>query len=98
MGREGGVGVASAECEECERSGQTMASPENLGSLYLSAAALAFETVGLEMITGLALSKARLRRVSSRPAWGLLVRGSIPRWRTCDSYRPRQLRDAAGPC
>ena len=53
-----------------ERSGQTMASPENLGSLYLSAAALALETVGLEMITGLALSKARLRGVSSRPACG----------------------------
>ena len=41
-------------------SGQTMASPENLGSLYFSAAALALETVGLEMMIGLALSKARL--------------------------------------
>ena len=37
-----------------------MASPENLGSLYFSAAALALETVGLEMMIGLALSKARL--------------------------------------
>ena len=47
-----------------------MASLENLGSLYLSAAALALEMVGLEMITGLALPKARLRGVSSRPACG----------------------------
>ena len=29
------------------------------------------------------LSKARLARVSSRPAWGLLVRGSGPAWHTC---------------
>ena len=29
-----------------------------------------------------ALSKARLARVSSRPAWGLLVRGSSPAWLT----------------
>ena len=46
-----GVGVCGVEL--------TMASPEYLGSLYFSAAALALATVGLEMITGLALSNAR---------------------------------------
>jgi|TARA_B110001469_G_C9560895_1_gene278212 hypothetical protein len=46
-----------------------MASPENLGSLYFSAAALALEMVGLEMITGLALSMVRLKRGRSRSAW-----------------------------
>ena len=48
----------------------TMASPENLGSLYFSAAAWALEMVGLEMMIGLALCPRRgLTRVSSRPAW-----------------------------
>eukprot|EP00964_Phaeocystis_antarctica_P124170 scaffold87867_cov59-Phaeocystis_antarctica.AAC.2 len=42
-----------------------MASPENLGSLYFSAAAWALEMVGLEMMIGLALSEARLKRTLS---------------------------------
>ena len=51
----------SEQSEQSEwRREQTMASPENLGSLYFSAAAWALETVGLEMMIGLALSKARL--------------------------------------
>ena len=32
----------------------------------------------------LSLSKAKLRRVSSRPVWGLLVRGSSPVWLTAN--------------
>ena len=49
---------------------QTMASPENLGSLYFSAAAWALEMVGLEMMIGLALSEARLKRVSGKTCLG----------------------------
>ena len=47
-----------------------MASPENLGSLYFSAAAWALEMVGLEMMIGLALSEARLKRVSGKTCLG----------------------------
>ena len=58
-----------------------MASPENLGSLYLSAAAFALETVGLEMITGLALSNARRNTCEQQICLGgpcLLSGGSEP--------------------
>ena len=49
--------------------------------------------------TRVVLSKARLRRVSSRPAWGLLVPGLSPLWHTlpphcCRSARARSSRNA----
>lgn len=58
-----------------------MASPEYLGSLYFSAAALALATVGLEMITGLALSNARRNTCEQQICLGgpcLLSGGSEP--------------------
>ena len=91
-----------------EQSGvrQTMASPENLGSLYFSAAAWALEMVGLEMMIGLALSEVRAQASEwqdlpgtlsaivkgSRPC--LLVRGWRPLRHTSRSSRgPRDARD-----
>ena len=49
----------------------------------------------LEVVRG--LSKARLECVSSRPAWGLLVRGSSPVRRTVPRYRRRTSRGSALP-
>ena len=83
-----------------------MASPENLGSLYFSAAAWALEMVGLEMMIGLALSEVRAQASEwqdlpgtlsaivkgSRPC--LLVRGWRPLRHTSRSSRgPRDARD-----
>ena len=51
-----------------------MASPEYLGSLYFSAAALALATVGLEMITGLALSNARRNTCEQQTCLGGTLR------------------------
>ena len=58
-----------------------MASPENLGSLYFSAAAWALEMVGLEMMIGLALSEVRAQASEWQDLPGTLsaiVKGSRP--------------------
>ena len=52
-----------------------MASPENLGSLYFSAAAWALEMVGLEMMIGLALSEVRAQASEWQDLPGTLSAG-----------------------